>query len=278
MHKVGFKKLISYFFATIWGIMALYPLIFTVLSSFKNNDEIFASADSVFQLPKNISLTNYLAAIEEGNVLSGLLNSIFIAVCGTMLVILFASMVAFVITKMNFKGSKFVLLYFTLGLMIPVYSTLIPLVKLVNGINGSNNYLVLIIIYVAFNLPLAVLMLTGQMQKIDKAMEESAIIDGCGTVMLYARIILPLSMPTVSAIGIITYLYIYNDLLFGVMLISDPAKYTITVAMQSFVGVRATSYGPIFASIVIAIIPMLIIYTLFQTQIEKGLASGAVKG
>jgi len=278
MNKIGLKKLIIYFFATIWGIMTLYPLIFTILSSFKNNDEIFSAASSVFQLPKNISWDNYIAAIEEANILRSLVNSVFISICGTIVVIVSAAMVAFVVTRLRFKGSKYIALYFALGLMIPVYSTLIPLVKMVNRIGGSNSYPTLIIIYAAFNLPLAVLLLIGQMQKIDKSMDESAILDGCSTVRLFVNIIFPLSKPTISAIGIITYLYIYNDLLFGVMLISDASKYTVAVAMQSFVGAKVTSYGPIFASIIIAIIPMLIIYMLFQTQIEKGLAAGAIKG
>ncbi len=108
-------------------------------------------------------------------------------------------------------------------------------------------------------------------------MDESAILDGCGPLRLYGNIIIPLTLPAISTAGIITFLYVYNDLLFGVMFISNKSMYTITLGMLTFVGAKVTEYGPIFASIIITVLPMVIIYLLFQEKVESGLAAGAVK-
>lgn len=279
MDKI-FKKLknvIIYFFAIIGSAMTLYPLLFTIFSSMKNNDEIFSSASSALMLPTTLRFENYVDALIKGNMAKCLLNSLFISGMSTLLVIIFASMVSYVISRYNYKFNSYILLYFILGIMIPIHSTLVPLMKIINSIHGQNNYLVIILIYTTFNLPLAVLMLAGHMKGISKSMDESAILDGCGPVRLYSRIIIPLTLPAISTIGIITFLYIYNDLLFGVMFISKKAMYTITLGMQTFVGSKITTYGPIFASIIISILPMIIIYLLFQEKVEKGLAAGAVK-
>lgn len=272
------KSLSVYILASIWAVFTLYPILFTIFSSFKNNDEIFSSSASALKLPVALRLENYAEAFTKANMAKCLFNSILISVCSTLLVLILASMVSFVIARLNYKINHAILLYFTLGVMIPIHTTLVPLLKIVNSLHGQNNYVILILIYATFGLPLAILIVVGQMKGISRSLDESAIIDGCGPVRLYSGIIMPLAMPAVSTAGIITFLYVYNDLLFGVMFISNKGMYTITLGMLMFVGAKVTEYGPIFASIIISVIPMIIIYLMFQEKVENGLAAGAVKG
>ncbi|HEX2926586.1 MAG TPA: carbohydrate ABC transporter permease [Ruminiclostridium sp.] len=271
------KHLPIYIVACIWVVVNLYPLLFTVISSFKNNDEIFSSGTSALKLPASLRFSNYVEAFTKANMARCLMNSILIAGCSTLLVLLFASMVSYVISRFNYKINTALLLYFTLGVMIPIHTTLVPLLKIVNSLHGQNSYLMIIILYTTFNMPMAILLIVGHMKGITKSMDESAILDGCGPVRLFSSIILPLALPAISTAGIITFLYVYNDLLFGVMFISDKSMYTITLGMLTFVGSKMTEYGPIFASIIISVLPMIIIYLLFQEKVESGLAAGAVK-
>lgn len=275
LHKL--KNLPVYILAVAWAVINLYPILFTVISSFKNNDELFSSATSALSLPTSLRIENYVEAFTKGNLARCLANSIFISGSATLLVLLLASMISFVIARLNYKINNILLLYFTLGVMIPIHTTLVPLLKVVNSLHGQNNYLMIIILYTTFNLPMAILLIVGHMKSISRSMDESAIIDGCGPLRLYGNIIIPLTLPAISTAGIITFLYVYNDLLFGVMFISSKNMYTITLGMLTFVGAKVTEYGPIFASIIISILPMVIIYLLFQEKVESGLAAGAVK-
>lgn len=272
------KSLPIYILASIWAVITLYPILFTIFSSFKNNDEIFSSAASALKLPTSLRFENYVDAFTKANMLKCLFNSVVISGLSTLLVLLLASMVSFVIARLSYKINNIILLYFTLGVMIPIHTTLVPLLKVVNALHGQNSYVMMIFLYTAFNLPIAILLITGHMKGITKSMDESAIIDGCGPIRLYGNIIMPLTMPAISTAGIITFLFVYNDLLFGIMFISNKNMYTITLGMLTFVGSKVTEYGPIFASIIISIIPMVIIYLLFQEKVEGGLAAGAVKG
>ena len=271
------KRSGGYLAGLFWAVLTIYPFFFTLMSSFKNNDEIFSSAAAPLQLPAQFRIENYVEALVTGNMAQCLLNSLVLSAASTALVLLLAAMSAFVLARLPGKLNNTIYLYFTLGIMIPIHSTLVPLTKIVNSLRGQNSYLMLMVIYAAFNLPLAVMIIAANMRGISKSMDESALLDGCSALRLFSSIILPLSLPGLSTVGIITFLYIYNDLLFGVLFLSNRDLYTISLGMQTFVGSKVTTYGPIFASIIIAVIPMIIVYLLFQSKVEAGLTAGAVK-
>jgi raffinose/stachyose/melibiose transport system permease protein len=271
------KYAVIYLLGIFWAIVSIYPLIFTLMSSFKNNDEIFSATASPLRMPDVFRVENYTEALVTGNMARSLLNSFFLAAMSTMAVLLAASMVAFVISRYKYKIGGLIYMYFVLGIMIPIHATLVPLMKTVNFIQGHNNYIVLIAIYAAFNLPLAILIITGNMRVIPRSIDESAHMDGCTPLRLFISLIMPLSAPALATVGIITFLYVYNDLLFGVMFLSKNELHTISLGMQTFVGSKITTYGPIFASIIISMVPMITIYLFFQSKVEAGLTAGAVK-
>ncbi|MFD0714592.1 carbohydrate ABC transporter permease [Paenibacillus sp. GCM10027626] len=265
-----------YIFAAFCSAVFLYPLLFSFQNSLKDNTEIYG--DAVFSLPAGWLWSNYKQAIVDGNMLWAVLNSFFYAAAGTLLALLLALMASFVLSRISFKFREIVYVYFITGLMIPVFSLMIPISRMIGTVNGFNNYFALIVLYAVIELPFAIFLMTGFMRGISKEIDESAVIDGCKPRTLLFRILLPLTMPAVSTAGILAFFSIYNDLIWNVLLISDKNMYNISMALFSFVGqYGAVQMGPTFASIMITIVPTVIVYLLFQEKVENGLSAGAVK-
>lgn len=269
------KIVIIYVISVIWAVITIFPLVFSAFSSFKNNNEIYGN---MFGLPEIFRTQNYIDAFTTAKMGVSLLNSVFISGSSTLLLLLVGSMASYVLARRNFRLNSALLLYFTMAIMIPAQCMLIPIVKIVSSVNGRNNYLTMIFIYVALNLPINIYLITSYMKTINKEIDESAIIDGCSTIKLLFKVLVPVSMPGISTAGIISFLFIYNELIYASVLLSKKTMYTVPVALLSFRGSMTTDLGPTFAAVVISIFPVIVIYLLFQEKIEKGLTAGAVKG
>lgn len=274
--KLKPARLLLYLFAYSWAIVTLYPLLVTFMSSFKENSEIYGS---MFTLPKVWNFSFYAEAVVQANMLNCVKNSLVLTSSATLVLVVLSSMGSFVLVRYNHMHCiKLLYMLFIVGIMLPIHSTLIPLAKIIGSIKGKNNYLIMILIYVAFQLPMSIFLISGYMKGIPASLAESAEMDGCTPIRLLFSIYLPVSLPGIATSAIIAFLGIYNDLIFAVMFISDAKKFTISQGMLTFVGFRNTEMGPVFASIIIAIIPMVVIYLLFQSQIQKGMLAGSVKG
>ncbi|BBH23012.1 ABC transporter permease [Paenibacillus baekrokdamisoli] len=265
-----------YVFSVICSVVLIYPLVFTLLSSFKDNTGIYSS--KIFALPTIWLWSNYKMAFSEAHIDHAVLNSFLYAIAGTCVTLILGTMASYVLSRLNFKWNGFIYIYFILGLMIPVFSLIIPISRMIGSFSGFNNYLVMIILYGTFELPLTIFLITGYMKGIHKEIDESAVMDGCGPFRFLFRILAPLAMPAISTAGILAFFSIYNDLMWNVILITDRNMYNISMALMSFVGERgAAQMGPTFASISLTIIPTVVVYLLFQEKVEGGLSSGAVK-
>lgn len=274
--KLEFSKIATYTYSIIASVILIYPLIFTIISSFKDNTEMY---DNVFGLPNVWRFQNYVDAVKMANIGRCIFNSIYYGIVSTALALIISSMVAFVISRYKFKFNNALYLYFTLGLMVPVYSLIIPISRMIGAIKGSNSYTVMIILYLTFQLPMAIFLITGNMKGISREIDESAIMDGCGPFRLWYRIIVPLAMPAISTAGIMGFLDTYNDLIWAVVLINKQSMFNISLGLFSFVGqMGSVQQGPTFASIVLTVLPTVFIYLLFQEKVENGLSAGAVKG
>ena len=264
-------------FAALWALITLYPIFVALISSFKVNDEIFGA---MFRFPRNWHFENYVKAMTVAKMGRAILNSTFVTAVSTALLIVISSMASYSLARSTFRFTKSIYLLFIFGILLPIHATLIPLAKMVSRMPflKSNSFTTLILIYAAFQLPISIFIITGYMKSISRDLDDAARIDGCGPWWSFVHVIFPLSKPAVSTSAIIAFLFIYNELIFAVVFLSDQAKYTISLAMLQFVGYRQVQMGPIYASIVLAVIPMVIIYLLFQSQIQKGMTAGAVKG
>ncbi len=271
--KVG--KAAAYIFAFFWAFMTIFPLIITFLSSVKNNAEINLG---MFKIPEKWRWSNYVSALVSANVGKAVVNSVFLAFTSTVIVIIFAMLAAYVLSRKKFKINQVIYGLFLIGVMVPVHCTIIPISSLATTIGGKDEYWYIILVYTAFNLSQAVYLFTGYLNGIDRDLDEAATIDGCNDIQLLFRILVPVSIPIISTEAILAFIYGYGELIFSMCLISDKAKYTVSRAMLTFSGGYQQELGPIFACIIIAVLPMIIIYILFHEKVQSGMLAGAVKG
>lgn len=263
-------------FLALFGLIQLYPLVWLVLFSLKNNDEIFGG--NVVGLPRKFLWQNYEQAIVKGYVGTYFINSVIVTFSSILLVAILASMVAYAITRMKWRLSKTVLVIFLLGLMIPIHAALLPLFNILSSLKLLNTYAALIIPYVGFGLPMAIFILTSFLKSLPRELEEAACLDGCNIYKTFFKIILPLLVPALATISIFVYLASWNELMFAATFISKREFRTLTVGIMAMSGQFVTEWGPIGAGLVVASFPTIIIYLILSKQVQRSLVAGAVKG
>lgn len=264
-------------YAVLIALAVIYiaPLAWMVNVSLKDNAGVMADP---FGLPDTVHWNNYVEAWTMGRLGAALLNSVL--VCGvTLIVSLFlGSMAAFAIGRMKWKLSEATHTFFLVGMMVPVHCVLIPLFVRFAKLGLTNSRIGLMIPYITFSLPTTIFLLTGFFKSMPGELFEAAAIDGCSIFGCFFKIALPLCRTGLFVSGLMTFVGNWNELLLAMVFISDPAKKTLPVTLTYFVGPYATNYVQMFAAIIIAIAPTVIVYCLFSNQIVEGLTTGAIKG
>lgn len=260
----------------IVAIIQLYPLIWLVLVSFKDNAEIFGG--NVLGLPKVWRIANYKDALFGGNVGIYFINSLIVTVLTIIISDVLIATTSYAITRMRWRFSKVTLTIFLLGMMVPIHSTLLPLFIILKKLHILNTYWSLVIPYVAFALPMGIFIMTGFVRGIPFELEEAACLDGCNIYQTFFRIIVPLLKPSLATVSIFTYLTSWNELMFANTFINSPKLKTLTVGIMSMAGQHMTEWGPIVAGLVIATLPTIAMYIPLSNQVQKSLVVGAVKG
>ena len=273
--KAKISKAIIYAFLVLMAIIYIVPLIWVFLVSFKTNSEIFTNP---FGLPESFYLDNFTFAWTAGKLGVATLNSAIVCITTLILSMLVGSMAAFAISRLRWKLSKVCLTYFLIGMMIPIHCVLIPLFTRFAKIGLSNNLLGLIIPYLTFSLPVTIYIMTGFFENLPNELIEAACIDGASIYQIFSKVMLPLSKTGLFVTGLMTFVANWNELLMAMVFISDEAKKTLPVSLSKFVGPYNTNYSQMFAAIIIAIIPTIIVYCAFSNQIVEGLTAGSVKG
>jgi len=257
-------------------VTQLYPLIWLLFYSLKTNEEILSG--SFFSLPSVWQWSNYTSAVAGGNYWRYLTNSLLVTTVTIVSVILLASLAAFAIARFRWKFGQLVMLIFLLGLMIPLQSTLLPLMIIFKNMNILNTHLSLILPYIAFQTPIAVFILSGFMKSIPQEIEESAIMDGAGAFRIFRYIVLPISVPPVMTVCILAFINIWNEYILAATFISSERLKTLPFGVYSFVSQYSVNYGAIGAFLVLGALPVILIYFLLAEKITKSMVAGAVKG
>ena len=255
------------------AFLYLAPLVWMFFVSLKTNTEIFKSA-----LPEEIQLGNFIFAWTAGKLGIATLNSAIVCVTALILNIIIGCMASFALGRLRFKMSGAVMTYFLIGMMIPIHCILIPLFKTFSNMHLYNSLLGLIIPYTVVSLPTTIFIMTGFFKNMPNEMFEAACIDGCSIYKIFTSIALPLSKTGIFVTALMAFVGNWNELLLAMVFISDDAKKTLPVALSKFVGPYNTNYTQMFAAIIIAILPTIIVYCCFSNQIVDGLTAGAVKG
>lgn len=262
-------------FAWLWAVITLYPLIVTVLCSFKDNNDIYGG---MFNLPSHWIPGNYKDALFSANMLRAIGNSLLLAVCTTLLVVIVGLLASYIFARMKYKFLVPCFMLFMLGVMTPIHTTIIPISKIAADIGGYDTYWMLILTYTTFQLPQAIFLMTGHIKGISRELDEAAVIDGCSMLQILYKIILPISKPIIATVSIISFVYAYSELVFSVILISSPGKYPVARSLMYFKGDFSVRMGPVFASITLAVLPLTIIYLIFHEKVQAGMLAGSVKG
>jgi raffinose/stachyose/melibiose transport system permease protein len=269
------KKAAIYVVLLINLVLTGYPFVWMTISSFKTNMEYY---EQPWGLPKKWVFDNFVRAWNLG-VKQYLWNSTYITVVTIIGLLLVASMISFYLARRPFKGSTIILIVFLFGMMIPGESTLIPLYILMKHLHWINKFPALLFPYIGFGLPTAIFLIYGFFLQLPKELDEAAMIDGCNVYQTFYKIYLPLARPILTTVTILSAFGIWNQFLFPLIFASSNASLkTIPLGLMDFRGGYQTEYATISAALVIATLPIIVLYLSLQKFIEKGIASGAVKG
>lgn len=265
---------IMYTMLILFAAFCIFPLLWTLVSSFKNNHEIF---DNPWGLPAVPQFINYKNAWVVGEIGRYFFNSLYIVAASVVASFFTGTMAAYAVRRMIWKLSKYVMVFFLLGVMIPVHATLIPLYRLFNSVNMIGSPVCLIIIYTAVSLPMSIFILGGFFKMLPRELEEAAAIDGYSIIRIFWRIIIPLSKPAIATVTIFNFIGFWNELLFALIFMSNMKYMTLPVGLTNFIGRYLTDYTGMLAAIVLSFIPSLLIYIFLHENIIKGMMSGSLK-
>lgn len=271
--KIKVPTIVKYIVLCFWALIDIYPLFWVIMSSLK--DKISVTARPL-ALPDSLRFISYVEAWIDGNIGNNFFNTLLYSVCSVILIAIISSMAAYALTRI--VNAKLAIGYFTLGIMIPVHGILIPCFIIMKTLGFYNTRLGFIILMVAANLSLSVFVLSSFMKSIPREMDEAAIIDGCSYGRMYSRIILPLAKPGIATICTLAFLNCWNEYLYAYIMLQREDIRVITQGIFALQGRYATNYSALCAGLVISILPMMIFFILFQEQVIKGMAAGAVKG
>jgi N-acetylglucosamine transport system permease protein len=266
----------------LWALAIIGPLLFTFLASFKSNSEIFLG--NPFALPSHWDFASFGRAWTRAHIGTYFINSVIVVSISTFFTMLLGSMAAYVLARYKFVGNRFVYYLFVAGLAFPVYVTLTPLYLIVQNMGLLGTHTGLILVYIAYSLPFTIFFLTAFFKTLPTSVAEAAIIDGASHYGLFFRVMLPMAKPGLVSIAIFNIIGQWNQYVLPVALLSGGSgnvqdKWLLTqgiAAISTSAGYRA-DWPALFAALTIAIIPMIIVYAVFQRQIQSGLTAGAVK-
>jgi raffinose/stachyose/melibiose transport system permease protein len=261
-----------YVFLTAYCLLSLFPMVWVLLSSFKTNTEIF---NAILALPSSWSFDNFAKAWTGASIGRAMFNTILVTVPTLVIVLLFGSMAAFVLARV--MPNRWLYFFFVIGITIPVQVIVIPTFVLLRTFDLLNSLFTMVLLYSATSLPLAVFILTGFMRAIPKELEEAAEVDGASLTQIFFQIILPMSRPALAVVGTLTFLYCWNEYFFALVMIASEELKLLPQAIAALRGQYAVDYGLQMSGLVLAVIPVIVVYILFQEQFIKGATAGAVK-
>ncbi len=280
MKKTG--KILDYILMVLLGIFSvawMYPIFMILINSIKAENAI--QTDTVFQLPTAetfVGLDHYINALDSKGFFNSFIYSLFITVSSVAAILLFCSMCAWFITRVQAWYAKLLYFLFAFSMVVPFQMVMYTLSSTADKLDLNTPWNIWII-YLGFGAGLAVFMFTGFMKSIPLEIEEAAMIDGCNPIQIFFLIVLPMLKPTMVSVAILEAMWVWNDYLLPTLVLDIKEYRTIPMLIQYFKGSYGrVEMGPMMACIMLTVIPIVIVYVLGQKHIIKGVAAGAVKG
>ena len=272
-----FPNIVVLVLLLLWAIVLMYPVFWLVMSSFKPSNLV---RSRIFDLPKTLYLGNYNFRHfnDQGiTLLVYMRNSAAVTAVSLTMLMICSSLAAFGIAKLRVPG-KNTLVVILLGLIgIPVHALMIPIFYFFVNLGMVNNYWGLILPYVAFNVPFSTIVLQTYFRQFPNELIDAAKIDGCTTMATFLQVVIPISLGAISSVLVVSFLSIWNEFLFSLVMMRDNAAKTLPVGLMGFKGRYVVEWGPMMAALVLAIVPSLLIYAIFNRNLLKGISAGAIK-
>ncbi|WP_141505001.1 carbohydrate ABC transporter permease [Paenibacillus luteus] len=260
---------------SIGAAISFFPIYLAIINSFKTQGEMFKSFIS---LPTKLHFNNYADAFNQINLLNSTVNSIVISVIGIGGIVFCAALAGYKLSRTSGKISSFIFFLFIASMLVPFHSIMIPLTRMAKALSVQGSTYGLAIIYIGLGVNMAIFLYHGFVKSIPRELEEAAQIDGCNEYQTFFKIIFPLLVPITVTISILDFLWIWNDFLLPLLMLTDTSNYTLILSTNTLFGEYNKEWSLILAALVLTAIPVIIIYSFFQRFIMHGIAEGAVKG
>ena len=266
----------SHFVLVLWSAIVIVPLLWVLMSSVKTTDAILSKP---LALPTSLNFVNYANAWKTAGIGKWFFNTVIVVGFALVIVMILGAMCAYVLARYQFWGNR--LIYYTMlaGLTFPVFMAIVPLFFILKNIGLLNTLPGLILTYVAFALPFTVFFLYSFFRTLPNEIYEAAQVDGAGEWRTFFQIMLPMARPGMAAVAIFNFLGLWNQFLLPVALNTDQSKYVLTQGMASFASQAgyAVDFGALFAAVVITVVPVLIVYVIFQRRLEGSVSRGTFR-
>lgn len=275
------SKTIIYIILSAWALLVIFPMLWTIMTSFKTDQEIFFSP---WALPATPMFDNFARAWTTARIGEYLVNTLLVIVPSLFLTLLLSAMAAYVLARFEFRGRGVITYIFLIGMIFPLFLALVPLYFVMQKLGLLDTYQGLILVYVAFSLPFTIFFMINFFRTMPRELGEAATIDGASQYDIFFRVYLPLAQPGLITMGIFNFLGQWNQyILPNTLMITNEDTRTHYVLSQGLYYLQAKQFyqndwSGLFAAVVIVMIPTLLVYLVFNNQIEQGMTAGAVKG
>ncbi len=274
------EKVINFFiylFLSFWTLMVVFPMLWVISSSLKTDKEIFMSP---WQLPAQLGFENFVRAWSKANIGLYFFNSLAVILPAIFFTLLFSAMAGYVLARFAFPGNRFIFYSFLGGMLFPVMLALVPLFFLLQSFKIIDTRFGLILVYIAYSLPFTVFFLTGFFKTLPSEVLEAATMDGANNLQLFFLIVIPLAQNGLVSMAIFNFLGMWNQYILPLVLLTSAGKYVLSQGLAFLAHQQRyqSDWSGLFAAIVIVMLPTLLVYSIFQSQIQRGLTVGALKG
>jgi N-acetylglucosamine transport system permease protein len=266
---------ISHIVLIIWSAIVVLPLLWTLMTSFKTTREIFASP---FSLPASFNFDNYASAWNSAGIGAAFLQTVLVVGSALVLVMLLGAMCAYILARFDFPGNRLIYYLMLAGLTFPIFLAIVPLFFTLQGFGLLNTTFGLILTYVAFALPFTVFFLYSFFKSLPEEIAEAAAVDGASEWRTFFQVMLPMARPGLASVAIFNFLGLWNQFLLPQAL--NPAN--VPVLSQAMAQFNSTAgyevnFGALFAGVVITVAPVLVVYLIFQRQLQGSVSQGTMK-
>jgi len=282
-HRVS-SRWLTYGLLFLGAAFVAIPFWYMLVTSLKPQSYIFEIPPKLW--PEQATLDNYTSALGRENFAIYFLNSLFVAVAATGSTMLISSLLAYAFARLKFPGKEILFYLFLLGTMIPPVMLIIPqfiIAKTITAATGGvlrllDSLLGLIVVYVTMNLSMQTFLLRGFFEGIPRDLEDAAFIDGASRWMIFRKIILPLSRPGLAVVAISTFLYSWEEFPWAHVAIKETTRRTLPIAIALYQSAHLTQWGQVFAASIVALVPVVIVFVIFQRYFIRGIATTGLKG